>query len=65
MGLGPLICVECEVFAVREDHTDRCPCCGEENYLDYLWMFTDEQQERVHSNTRFYRFVAGQDTQWA
>lgn len=62
MGLGPLICVECELFA-REEVTHeywRCPRCGGD-VLEYLWMFDEEQQRRIHNNDRFYRFVRGQD----
>lgn len=64
MGLGPLICVECELFA-QEDPTRfvdhyRCPRCGS-GVLEYLWMFDDEQQKRVVANSKFYRFTQGQD----
>ena len=62
MGLGPLICCHCHIFAVRDQgNNDRCPQCGEENYLDYLWMFDETQQKRITANSKFYRFVAGED----
>lgn len=62
MGLGPLICQECELYARENDQQDyyRCPRCGGD-MLDYLWMFTEEEQRRIEANDRFYRFVRGQD----
>ena len=62
MGLGPLICVECELFAREDIHHDYwlCPQCGGD-VLEYLWMYTEEEQQRIHSADRFYRFVRGQD----
>ena len=62
VGLGPLICVECELFAREDIHHDYylCPKCGSD-VLEYLWMFDENQQRRIHANDRFYRFVRGQD----
>lgn len=62
MGLGPLICVECELYARENDHEDYwlCPRCGGDT-LDYLWMFTEEEQRRIRNNDRLYRFTRGQD----
>lgn len=64
MGLGPLICPECLVYA-QLTPTDgpgewACPCCGSEA-MDYYFMFTDEEQAKVSVNQKFIRFVEGQD----
>lgn len=62
MGLGPTICCRCQVFAQRiKNNEDRCPVCNKDDDLEYLWMFTEEQQEKVFANSKFYRFVAGED----
>lgn len=63
MGLGPLICVECELFARENEQQDYhlCPRCGC-NILEYLWMYTEEEQKRIKANDRFYRFTQGNDT---
>lgn len=62
MGLGPTICCRCQVFADRSaPNEDRCPVCGRDDDLEYLWMFTEEQQAKVLANSKFYRFVLGED----
>lgn len=62
MGLGPTICCRCQVFALRDaNNDDRCPACGKNDDLEYLWMFTEEHQEKVLANSKFYRFVLGED----
>ena len=62
MGLGPTICCRCEIFAVGKSNNEyHCPQCGRDDDLEYLWMFTEEQQERVHNNSKFFRFVLGED----
>jgi RNA polymerase subunit RPABC4/transcription elongation factor Spt4 len=60
MGLGPLICVECEIFAREHDQQDYyvCPRCGSQ-VLEYLWMYTEAEQARIADNDKFYRFVRG------
>ena len=62
VGLGPLICVDCELYARENDQQDyyRCPRCGS-TVLDYLWMFTAEEQRCINANNRFYRFAQGQE----
>ena len=62
MGLGPLICVECELFARENERQDYhlCPRCGSD-VLEYLWMYTEEEQKRIKANDRFYRFAQGHD----
>ena len=65
MGLGPLICPECLVYADLVKDNDgpgewRCPCCGSEA-LDYYFMFTDAEQAQVSVNQKFIRFIAGED----
>lgn len=59
MGLGPSICLHCELHLVLTDHQWHCPKCGETDYIDYLWMFTEAEQERIRNNTKLYMFVAG------
>lgn len=62
MGLGPMVCLHCELLlAIDANHDYYCPRCGEENYTDYMWMFTEEEQQRITNNSKFYRFVAGQE----
>ena len=63
VGLGPTICCRCQVFAnlLVGPNDYRCPVCGQEDDLEYLWMFTEEQQKKIYNNTRFYRFVLGND----
>ena len=70
MGLGPLICPECMVYAKLEqdEHQDGygpreyvCPACGNDHTMEYLWMFTEDEQKTIESNTRFYRFVEGKE----
>ena len=60
MGMGPLLCVECEIFARENDGQDYylCPRCGSD-VLEYLWMYTEEEQARILKTDRFYRFVKG------
>ena len=62
MGLGPLICESCELYARENDQQDyyKCPRCGSQ-VLEYLWMFSEEAQERIRKNDKFYRFAQGQD----
>lgn len=67
MGLGPLVCDECRVFA-QDRSTNQwggyrwlCPSCGNEDVLEYLWMYTEEQQRIIENNTKFYRFVEGKE----
>jgi DNA-directed RNA polymerase subunit RPC12/RpoP len=62
MGLDPLICIECELYACDSNDTGsyRCPRCGS-GVLEYMWMFDESQQKRINANTNFYRFVAGED----
>jgi len=70
MGLGPLVCIDCKLFARRVKINDGpeialCPSCNKDRgNIDYLWMFTEEEQEKIRVNDKFYRFVAGQDNQW-
>jgi hypothetical protein len=60
MGLGPSVCLHCELALVLDDnHQWHCPKCGETDYIDYLWMFTEAEQQRIQNNTKFYRFVSG------
>ena len=60
MGMGPLLCVECEIFAREHDGQDYslCPRCGSD-VLEYLWMYTEEEQARILKTDKFYRFVRG------
>ena len=65
MGLGPLICPECLVYADLDKTNDgpgewRCPCCGS-FAMDYYFMFTDEEQAKLSANQKFIRFVRGSD----
>ena len=61
MGLGPLVCLDCEVMFVYGNHSPHCPKCGNTRNAEYHWMFTTDEQKRIENNTRFYRFVAGQE----
>lgn len=65
MGLGPLICPQCLVYADLIKSNDgpgdwTCPCCGS-GAVDYMWMFTDSEQAKVSSNTQFVNFVKGKE----
>ena len=62
MGLGPTICCRCQVFVLRNENNNGC-CfvCNKDDDLEYLWMFPEEHQKKIEDNTRFYRFVAGED----
>ena len=63
--MGPLLCVDCEIFArdneLLEDYY-RCPRCGGDT-LEYLWMYTEEEQARIRATDKFYRFVKGGNDQ--
>jgi hypothetical protein len=67
MGLGPLICAECRVYAERRTTNESggyrwvCPVCGSEAELDYLWMSPEKDQEVIDKNSQFIRFVQGRD----
>ena len=63
MGLGPTICCRCQVFAnsMVGPNDYRCPVCGQDDDLEYLWMFTEEHQAKIHANSKFIRFVQGPD----
>jgi hypothetical protein len=71
MGLGPMVCIDCRLFARRVKTNDGpgtalCPMCNKDSgNIDYLWMFTEEEQEKIQVNDKFYRFVSGQDDPWA
>jgi Zn finger protein HypA/HybF involved in hydrogenase expression len=60
MGMGPLLCVDCEIFAREHELQDyyKCPRCGGDA-LEYLWMYTEEEQLRIKATDKFYRFVKG------
>jgi hypothetical protein len=64
MGLGPLVCPRCLVYAYAPDETHwhewQCPSCGTD-VLEYLWMFTDDEQKTINSNSKLYRFIQGGD----
>ena len=62
MGMGPLLCVECEIFARENSQQDwyRCPRCGSD-VLEYLWMYPEEEQARIRATDKFYRFVKGNE----
>lgn len=65
MGLGPPICPECFVYAGLVKTNDGpgefvCPCCGT-RAVDYLFMFTEEEQKQVSVNNKFVRFVKGEE----
>jgi uncharacterized paraquat-inducible protein A len=62
MGLGPMVCLHCEIFLMLDDtHTWHCPRCNEKDYVDYQWMFTEEDQTRITNNSKLYRFVLGKE----
>ena len=66
VGLGPMVCVDCKLFARRVKVNDGpaeavCPRCNRDTSIDYLWMFTEEEQEKIKTNDKFYRFVEGQE----
>ena len=67
MGLGPMVCIDCKLFARRVKTNDgpaevECPRCKRDSgNIDYLWMFTEDEQEIIINNHRLYRFVAGED----
>ena len=61
MGLGPSVCLHCELSLILTDHQWHCPRCGETDYIDYLWTFTDAEQQCIQNNTKFYRFVEGEE----
>ena len=64
MGLGPVVCPSCMIYAhapiEQHWHEWRCPSCGTD-VLEYLWLFTEEEQKIINSNSKFYRFVQGQE----
>ena len=58
MGLGPVVCTECRVFADLLDSGDwGCPVCGDYLSLGHLW----EQKDRdaYEENTKFIDFARG------
>ena len=59
MGLGPRVCLHCELYLVLDNHQWHCPKCGEEDYTEYMWMFTEAEQQRISNNSKLYRFIAG------
>jgi hypothetical protein len=67
MGLGPVVCPECLVCADLVTTNQwgaskwTCPQCSNTEALDYMWMFTEEQQAQVTKNSRFIKFITGQD----
>jgi len=67
MGLGPLICVDCKLFARKVKINDEpaefvCPRCNRDaGNIDYLWMFTEDEQNIIIENNKFYRFVEGKE----
>lgn len=65
MGLGPFVCINCKLFARQVKTNDGpsdilCPRCNRDSdNIDYLWMFTEDEQEKIVANDKFYRFVEG------
>ena len=60
MGLGPRVCLHCELYlAIDENNNYYCPKCGETDYIEYMWMFTEAEQQRITNNSKLYRFIAG------
>lgn len=64
MGLGPVVCPFCLVYAHAPLDSEwrewRCSLCGTD-VLEYLWLFTEEEQRQIHVNSKFIRFVEGHD----
>lgn len=63
MGLGPLICPDCLVYAHNNTGYNNdltCPLCNTD-VLEYLWMFTAAEQQEIAKNTRFINFVQGKN----
>jgi hypothetical protein len=64
MGLGPLVCPNCLIYAhtpgKKPWHEWRCPGCGTD-VLEYLWMFTEDEQKTINSNSKLYRFIQGRE----
>jgi hypothetical protein len=64
VGLGPVVCPSCMIYAhapLEKNWKEwRCTACGTD-VLEYLWLFTDEEQKTINSNSKFYRFVEGKE----
>lgn len=62
VGLGPIVCFRCDIFAVEDEHNDyHCPLCGRDDDLEYQWLMSEDRQKRVENNSKLYRFTAGED----
>ena len=64
LGVGPVCCPTCMIFVDTEHSNDykdwRCSSCGTD-VLEYLWLFTDAEQRQIAVNSKFIRFVQGQE----
>ena len=61
MGLGPVVCPSCMIFAAADSDSYKewhCKSCGTD-VLEYLWLFTEEEQRQIATNSKFIRFVEG------
>lgn len=61
MGLGPPVCTKCQVIGELKGDTWSCPVCYTIALGSHLWEFTEEYQKRYEDNTKFIKFMKGQD----
>lgn len=60
MGLGPPVCMKCQVlYTFKHSYGWQCPIC-EQNDLDHEYLFTCGLDiEELKANERFLRFLKG------
>lgn len=62
MGLGPVVCANCQIYAEWE-HPGRgyhCPLCGKSGHLlGHLW---EQKDYKIYdTNQKFVKFMQGKD----
>jgi PHP family Zn ribbon phosphoesterase len=57
MGLGPPVCVECEVIMVLPNYQPpwKCPVCGASGTHKNLWELSQDTQDRIERNSNLLR----------
>ena len=59
MGLGPPVCLKCEVIAELAQQTWYCPVCHTEDLRKNMWALTPKYQQQLEANSKFYKFMRG------
>ena len=57
MGLGPPVCMRCQLIYRYEPGGWYCGGCGDRTTDTYMFILDVDQQKQIEANTRFMRAV--------